>query len=132
MIHGGCLCGAVAYEYSGAITEIAMCHCRQCRKAQGAAFVANAPIESARFVITKGQNYLKHFRSSADKVRVFCEICASPIYSAKDNMPHIKRLRIGTIDSEFHCANRYHIYTQDKAQGFDITDNYPQYKTAKP
>jgi len=38
MIRGSCLCGKVKYEYDGEIEEIAMCHCSQCRKAQGGAF----------------------------------------------------------------------------------------------
>jgi len=40
MINGRCLCGKVSYQYQGEIEEIALCHCSQCRKAQGSASVS--------------------------------------------------------------------------------------------
>lgn len=48
MIEGSCLCGGICYEYDGEIEEISVCHCSQCRKAQGSAFAAVSPIDSAR------------------------------------------------------------------------------------
>jgi hypothetical protein len=44
MLKGSCLCGQVRYEYDGEITEISICHCQQCRKAQGAAHAVVSPI----------------------------------------------------------------------------------------
>ena len=131
MITGGCLCKAVKYEYNGDIAEIALCHCMECRKAQGAAFVANTPIDAANFVITKGQESLKRFYSSPGKARVFCSNCGSPIYSAKDELPNIKRLRVGSIETNFICDNQYHIFVGDKASWHTITDSFPQYKAFK-
>jgi len=46
MIEGSCLCGKVRFVYNGDIKEIVMCHCSQCRKAQGGAFVTNSPIDA--------------------------------------------------------------------------------------
>ncbi|WP_220347807.1 GFA family protein [Alkalilimnicola ehrlichii] len=63
MYQGGCLCGKVRYEYEGAFDELSMCHCSQCRKAQGSAFVAVAPIRSAQFRLVTGQEYLKEYRA---------------------------------------------------------------------
>ena len=42
MLKGSCLCGQVRYEYDGDITEVSMCHCGQCRKAQGTAYAAHS------------------------------------------------------------------------------------------
>jgi hypothetical protein len=44
MLTGSCLCGSIQYQYDGEINEIALCHCGQCRKAQGSAFAANSPL----------------------------------------------------------------------------------------
>lgn len=68
MHRGSCLCGKICYEYRGEIDEVSMCHCRQCRKAQGTAF-AVAPIRSAGFRITQGAQYLKEFRATPNKAR---------------------------------------------------------------
>lgn len=127
MYKGSCLCGTIRYVYSGELTEISMCHCRQCRKAQGSAFAAVAPIQSSGFAITKGQAYLKVFRSSSNKVRVFCQECGSPIYSARDNLPEIKRLRIGTLDTPLVVKERFHTFINSKAEWYETADKLPQY-----
>ena len=131
MIVGGCLCGGIRYEYDGEITEISMCHCSQCRKAQGSAFVAVAPIDSSKFKLLSGSNLLKEFRAIPNKARVFCSNCGSPIYSARDDLPNTMRLRLGTVETSFRCANAYHTFVQFKAQWYDIKDGFPQYPDAK-
>jgi hypothetical protein len=131
VINGSCLCGGVRYEYHGEIEEISMCHCSQCRKAQGSAFVAVSPIESARFKITAGAELLKEYRSLPIKARVFCSCCGSPIYSARDDMPEVKRLRLGTVETPFTCKNAYHIFVGSKAAWHEITDGLPQHMKFK-
>ncbi len=43
MLKGACLCGQIQYEYTGELGPIAMCHCSQCRRAQGSAYATNSP-----------------------------------------------------------------------------------------
>lgn len=131
MIEGSCLCGGIRYEYDGEIEEISICHCAQCRKAQGSAFAAVSPLDSARFRIVAGAGLLKEYRSSPGKVRAFCAHCGSPIYSARDDMPGVKRLRIGTVDTPFACDNMFHIFVDSKASWFDITDTHPRFAERK-
>ncbi|KZZ80349.1 aldehyde-activating protein, partial [Oleiphilus sp. HI0132] len=95
MIKGTCLCEEVQYQYDADIQEVAMCHCHQCKKAQGTPFVTNAPIESQYFTITSGADHLKTFMSSPNKKRVFCSNCGSPLYSQRTDMPETIRLRLG-------------------------------------
>ena len=78
MIEGGCLCGGIRYRYDGEIEEISYCHCSQCRKAQGAPFAAVSPVAADRLEFVAGKELLAEYRSSPDKVRVFCARCGSP------------------------------------------------------
>jgi len=132
VIQGSCLCGGVRYEYEGAIEEISMCHCSQCRKAQGTAYVAVSPIRSAHFRITAGAELLKEYRAIPIKARVFCSHCGSPIYSARDDLPEVKRLRLGTVETPLECRNAYHIFAGSKASWERIADGLPQYEAFKP
>ncbi len=132
MIVGGCLCGGVRYRYDGEIDEISMCHCSRCRKAQGSAFAAVSPIETARFEVTSGRELLKEFRDRPGKARVFCSRCGSPIYSARDARPEERRLRLGTVETPFACENAYHIFVGSKASWDAITDELPRHDEAKP
>jgi hypothetical protein len=131
MLKGSCLCGKIQYQYSGDLNEISMCHCEQCRKAQGSAFVAVAPIQSSLFFILTGQEYIKEYRSSPGKVRAFCQECGSPLYSARDDQPDVKRLRLGTLDTSVTVEHRYHIFVKSKAPWFDIKDGLPQFQEFK-
>lgn len=132
MIVGGCLCGGVRYEYDGAVEEISLCHCSLCRKAQGSAYVAVGPVDTARFRITRGQALLKEYRAVPHKARVFCSHCGSPIYSARDDLPGIRRLRLGTVETPFTCSNAYHAHVDSKAAWEQIADDLPQYPDAAP
>lgn len=131
MIEGSCLCGGIRYQYDGEIDEISICHCSRCRKAQGSAFAAVSPIESARFHLLAGAELLREYRSSPGKVRVFCAYCGSPIYSAKDALPGIKRLRLGTVDTPLACADIFHIYVDSKASWFEFDDRHPRHAERK-
>lgn len=132
MIVGGCLCRGVRYAYDGEIREISMCHCAMCRKAQGSAFVAASPIESARFHMTAGHDLLKAYRATPDKARVFCSNCGSPIYSMRDDLPGVLRLRVGTVDTPITCVNVYHAHVASKASWYVIADALPRYAQSKP
>jgi hypothetical protein len=65
MLKGSCLCGQVRYEYDGDITEVSMCHCSQCRKAQGTAYVAVSPVESSKLRLVAGADLLREYRTAS-------------------------------------------------------------------
>lgn len=127
MHKGSCSCGKIQYQYSGSLQEISMCHCRDCRKAQGTAFAAVSAIESSQFEITEGHKLLKSYQSSPNKIRVFCSECGSPIYSERDDKPGIKRLRLGTLDTPMQVKNKYHVFVSSKAEWYEINDGLKQY-----
>ncbi|QJQ96331.1 MULTISPECIES: GFA family protein [Halomonadaceae] len=128
MHQGSCLCGKVRYEVSGEIDEVSMCHCTQCQKAQGSAFAAVAHIRSADFRITQGAQYLKEYRATPNKARVFCAECGSPLYSARDDLPDTKRLRLGSLDTPVSPSKRYHAWVSSKAEWFGLADELPKFE----
>src|ERR1700679_135639 len=98
---GGCLCGAVRYRYEGPLGgdlgAVTLCHCRQCRQAQGYAAAA-APALAAGFSITAGAEQVREYESSPGKQRAFCGTCGSPLYSRREGRPEGIRLRLGSLD----------------------------------
>ena len=128
MHKGGCLCGRVEYQYRGEITEVSRCYCSHCQKAQGSAFAAVAPVLDRDFEIIQGEEWLKEYRGTPGKVRVFCSECGSPLYSARDDLPEIKRLRIGTLETPVDTRKQYHAFVASKASWYEIDDNFPQYQ----
>jgi len=129
---GGCLCGAVRYEVDEPLAPIQLCHCGQCRKAQGSAFTANIPVPTAGFRLTQGEDALREYRASPGKRRVFCGACGSPMYSQRDAAPDVLRLRVGGLDDDTGLAVGFHIQAAFQAPWRPIDDDLPAYPGAAP
>ena len=129
---GGCLCGAVRYEVEGEIAPVQLCHCAQCRKAQGGPFAANAPVATAAFRLLRGEDALREFRASPGKRRVFCGTCGGPLFSQRDDAPEVLRLRVGSLDETDGLTLGFHIQTDSKAAWWPIYDDLPRYPAAGP
>ena len=131
VIKGSCLCGSVQYVYRNRIDHVVICHCDQCKKAQGSVFATNAPVALNSFAIESGEDLLQTYRSSPGKRRVFCSNCGSPIYSAHDDKPEVIRLRVGTIDTKLDCTPDYQQYTESKADWLEFKQDIPAYERGK-
>ncbi|HEX8237680.1 MAG TPA: GFA family protein [Abditibacteriaceae bacterium] len=127
MYKGSCLCGTVNYEIEGEPGDIVFCHCSRCRKANGTAFLAAAPVQTEQFSIVSGNQSLVEYESSPGVYRVFCGQCGSPLFSKRDAMPETIRVRIGTLDTPIESKPTAHIFVADKANWFDIRDEAPQF-----
>jgi hypothetical protein len=127
MLNGSCLCGTVKYEVQGEIGPIVLCHCSRCRKANGSAFAAVAPVKTEDLRILSGQENIKTFESSPGVGRFFCRACGSPLFSKRANAPELLRLRIGTLDTQLPTKPSAHIFAASKAEWFEICDDTPQY-----
>lgn len=97
MLKGQCLCGEVSYIYHAELKNSILCFCLDCRQAQGGLCGWNSPIDQSQFEILMGSEYLKEYFHTPNKARVFCALCASPIYSYRLDLPDILRLRLGTV-----------------------------------
>src|SRR4051812_44729368 len=128
-IEGSCLCGAVAYQAKGPLLTMARCHCRECRKASGAEFATSASVDSETFKIKRGEAELVHYESSPGKYRVFCRRCGSQMFKKDDVNPHLVRLRLGGVDTDFYQEPLAHVFVSEKPSWSAITDDVPQYET---
>ncbi len=132
MIKGSCLCQEVRYEYKGQIQEVAICHCYQCKRAQGTPFVTNAPVNTDSFAFTQGADLVKEYFSSPNKKRVFCGNCGSPFYSQRTDMPEVIRLRLGTVTEGRIPEPAYEIYCESKSEWYKADSDRPTYGQNKP
>ncbi len=132
MITGSCLCGGIRFEVDGPLEPIQVCHCGQCRKAQGTAFATNIPVPRAQFRLLQGEELLKRYSSSPGKQRCFCERCGSPIYSCNERTPGVVRVRAGTLDGDLDTQLQAHFFTAHKANWFEISDGLPCYAEFAP
>lgn len=123
---GSCLCNGVRFEIEGELEPIQICHCEQCRKAQGTPFASNIPVAISSFRLTDGDELLHEFESSPGKQRVFCSRCGSPIFSKRDQMPDVIRIRAGLIDGPLGTKPAAHFHVGSKADWWEIDDHLPR------
>ena len=132
MHKGSCLCGQVAYEVSGPIGPVIMCHCSRCRKAGGSAFATNGIVAARDFRFVKGEEGLRYYTLPDGRHRVFCGNCGSAILSRRDALPDIVRVRMGTLDTPLGGTPEMHIFVASKADWYEIADDLPQHAERPP
>lgn len=125
---GSCLCEGISFSIRGEIGPIQVCHCLQCRKAQGTAMATNVPVHTDDFTLEHGRDLLASFESSPGKQRVFCRQCGSPIYSQLDTLPGIVRIRLGLINERIDAPLMGHFYAGSKANWWPICDGTPRFQ----
>lgn len=130
MYTGRCLCGGVRFSVDGELQPIQLCHCSQCRRAQGTPFASNTPVQAGSFRLHSGTELLQHFESSPGKQRAFCRICGSPVYSRRSSLPDVLRIRAGLFEQPLPLEPASHAYVADKANWWTIQDRLPQFAGA--
>lgn len=129
---GSCLCGGIRFRIEGRLEPIQICHCSQCRKAQGTAFATNIPVSTSAFSLLSGEALLKVYESSPGKERVFCSQCGSPLLSRRRDKPDVVRIRAGLIDGKLDIKPDAHAYVGSKSDWWTINDDLPAYEQARP
>jgi hypothetical protein len=129
MQQGGCLCGAVRFELTGAAVRSGICHCRTCRKVASAPAMAFAifPVEALN--VLRGE--LKVFQSSPGVLRSFCGKCGSPLIYRSDEQPGQISVMTGSLDQPQSIVPTYHLWTSQKIDWFDIADGRDVYETTR-
>ena len=122
---GGCLCGATRYRVSGPATNRCYCHCRSCRLASGAPFVAWATFPAQGFRLLRGE--LALYRSSEHVLRGFCASCGTSLSYAHDRRPAELDVALATLDDPSSLAPECHIWVSHKLSWVVLGDGLPGY-----
>lgn len=99
-LKGGCLCGAVRYEWQGADVSASYCHCTDCRKATGGPYTVGVGVDAAGLTISSGtpKGYTATADSGRQITREFCPDCGSPLFTRAEACPGKLFIKAGTLD----------------------------------
>jgi hypothetical protein len=122
---GGCLCGSVRYEVSGAVSNLCYCHCSSCRRAAGAPLVPWGTFARDSFRVTRG--VLSEYRSSAPVLRGFCAACGSSLTYCHQARPAEIDVTLATLDDAARLPPQMHVWVGDKLPWVSIADGLPQF-----
>jgi len=129
-LEGGCACGAVRYRMTSAPMFVHCCHCRDCQRQTGSAFVLNALIEAARAPLLAGEP--RRFEMPTDSGRPHgiyrCPACGTAIWSEYGGVESVRFVRVGTLDDPRALAPDVHIYTRSKQPWLTLPEGVPAFE----
>lgn len=130
---GGCQCGAVRYEAKAEPVFSAICHCRHCQMAAGAASNPFVAVPKAAVAITGEVRYFETKGDSGNPTRRgFCPTCGSRLFGLADMAPALMAISVASLDDPAVFKPTMHVYTKS-AQPWDrIADDLPAFPGLPP
>ena len=126
---GGCACGAVRYRLASEPMIVHCCHCLNCQRQTGSAFVINLLIEADRVEILAGTPEQVDVPRDGDRSqRIFrCPDCQTAVYSQYGSRK-VRFVRAGTLDDPRDVRRDVHIYTRSKVNWVAIPSEMPAFE----
>jgi hypothetical protein len=129
-LEGGCTCGQVRYRLRSAPLFVHCCHCKDCQRQTGSAFVLNALIETDRVERLSGDPTL--FPMPTDSGRPHdaarCSGCGSAVWSHYGGVKTLTFVRVGTLDEPAALPPDVHIYTRSKLPWIVLPSRVPAFE----
>jgi hypothetical protein len=126
---GGCSCGAVRYRLASEPMFVHCCHCLNCQRQTGSAFVINLLIEADRVELLAGEPEAVDVpRDDGSAQRIYrCPDCRVAVFS-EYGRPVVKFVRGGTLDQPASVAPDVHIYTRSKLPWVTLPESVPAFE----
>jgi hypothetical protein len=126
---GGCACGEVRYRLTSEPLFVNCCHCLNCQRQTGSAFVINALIEADRVELLAGEPQPVEAPRPSGKPQTIwrCPSCKVALYSQYTH-PQVRFVRVGTLDDPSAVAPDVHIFTRTKLPWVSLPDSVPAFE----
>ena len=129
-LEGGCACGALRYRLGSRPMFVHCCHCHDCQRQTGTAFVMNALIEADRVALLSGE--LKPYAMPTDSGRPHtvyrCGSCGTAMWSVYGGVDRLRFIRVGTLDDPSVLPPDVHIYTRSKLPWVALPEGVPTFE----
>src|SRR5262245_18792467 len=126
---GGCACGAVRYRLASDPLFVHCCHCLNCQRQTGSAFVINLLIETDRVELLEGEPQPVDVPrdDGSDQTIYRCPACQTAVFSRYGH-PGVRFVRGGTLDDPSSVAPDVHIYTRSKLPWVELPGAVPAFE----
>ena len=130
VLEGGWSCGAVRYRLASAPMFVHCCHCLNCQKHTGSAFVINLLIEATRVErLGEAAEPVTMPPNGGTPNRIFrCPTCRVAVWSEYGGRSAVLFVRGGTLDHPAAVAPDVHIYTRSKLPWVRLPDGVPAFE----
>lgn len=128
---GACGCGKVTYRMSSAPMFVHCCHCQECQKQTGSAYVLNAIIEADRVSCT-GETTEHKLATPSGKGQTItrCASCGTAVFSSYlVRLGKLTYVRVGTLDNPDLCPPDAQIFTASKQAWVPLSRDIPNFES---
>jgi hypothetical protein len=127
---GHCACGAVRFRLTSRPMFVHCCHCRDCQRQTGSAFVLNALIETDRIELIAGQPHSVTVPTDSGQAHDIyrCPKCEVAVWSDYGRRPKLRFVRVGTLENPAALPPDIHIYTRSKLQWITLPEGVPAFE----
>ena len=127
---GGCACGTVRYQVTGAPVVATVCHCKFCQRRLASAFAVLASFQQEAVEFVQGEVVEVEHRSdeSGRWLRMgFCPKCGTTVAHTAEVRPGIRTIAAGTFDDPSWFTIDRHIWVQSKLPWVTIPQGVTTY-----
>jgi hypothetical protein len=126
---GGCACERVRYRLKSDPLFVHCCHCLNCQRQTGSAFVINLLIETDRVEVLAGEPQpVEAPRDDGSTQLIFrCPACQTAVFSEYGS-PALRFVRGGTLDDPRSTEPDVHIYTRSKVGWVALPESTPAFE----
>lgn len=129
---GRCSCGEIRYELTKEPMIVHACHCRDCQRVTGSAFVINMWIEN-KFVKKSGgdpKSFMLKGGTGANHEVFFCAKCGTYVWSKYYGARgYALFVRAGTLENPDAVKPDVHIFTRSKLPWLTLPAGAPAFET---
>jgi hypothetical protein len=125
---GGCACGEVRYRLAAEPLIVHCCHCLNCQRQTGSAFVVNLMIEADRVELLSGrpEEVPVPRDDGSEQVIRRCPTCQVAVFSIYSR-PELLFVRAGTLDEPTGVTPDVHIFTRSKVDWVQLPEATPAF-----
>jgi hypothetical protein len=127
---GSCFCGAIKYRLTSAPMFVHCCHCSDCQRQTGSAFVINAIIETNRIEVLSGEPEVVPMPTGSGSPHDIyrCATCKTALWSDYGGRPAMRFVRVGALDEPGRLPPDVHIFTRSKLPWVQLPPDAPAFE----
>ena len=128
-LSGGCACGSVRYQLLRRPMFVHCCHCDDCQRLTGSAFVLNALIETQAIELLRGNPVAVPVPRAFGPHDIYrCRQCQIALWSDYGHKPNVRFVRVSTLDRPAALKPDVHIYTRWKVKWLELPKGTPSFR----
>jgi hypothetical protein len=129
-LEGGCPCREIRYRLLSEPFDAGYCHCRICRQASDAPFLAFATVPLSDFEVAQGE--LQHYKSSEAGRRGMCPNCGTQLTIQVAFQPDTLDFTVASLNTPDLVVPTFHIWWKSRVAWTTGNDGLPRFDGFRP